>query len=163
MKYYYLNKSSINERRRTLYNTRSSTSVDSTYGYLSTFQNWKPTYVDEDNQKWFNFNTQTFQFESKLLNLNLGLCINCHQRRLGLQITNNICGRCNKHSNKETYSHANKVLPTWINDQGQVLFEIPVELSSLTIAEKLLIQRVSPLIPVIHIKKLYYGIKGTHC
>jgi len=98
MKYYYLNKSSINERRRTLYNTRSSTSVDSTYGYLSTFQNWKPTYVDEDNQKWFNFNTQTFQFESKLLNLNLGLCINCHQRRLGLQISNNICGRCNKHN-----------------------------------------------------------------
>jgi hypothetical protein len=58
------------------------------------------------------------------------------------------------------YSHANKVLPTWTNDQGRVMFEIPVELSSLTIAEKLLIQRVSPLIPVIHIKNGIMGSRG---
>ncbi len=56
--------------------------------------------------------------ESQLLNLNLGFCINCHQRRLGLQIINYINSRCNKHGNKEMHSHANKVLPTWINDQG---------------------------------------------
>jgi len=106
MNYYYL------------YNTRSSTSVDSTHRYLPIHQDWKPTHLEEDSQNRPNFNLQTFQFESKLLNLNLGFCINCHQRRLGLQIINYINSRCNKHGNKEMHSHANKVLPTWINDQG---------------------------------------------
>jgi len=40
------------------------------------------------------------------------------------------------------------------------MFEFPVELSSLTIAKKFLIQRVSPLIPVIHIKNGIMGSRG---
>jgi hypothetical protein len=40
--------------------------------------------------------------------------------------------------------------------------EVPNELSNLTIAEKMLIQRVSPLIPVIH-KKWYVRIQGAYC
>jgi hypothetical protein len=41
-----------------------------------------------------------------------------------------------------------------------VRYSIPSELSELTLAEKLLIQKVSPLIPVIHIKNGTLGFRG---
>jgi len=40
------------------------------------------------------------------------------------------------------------------------MFGLPKELSHLTMAEKLLIQRVSPLVPVIHIKNGILGVRG---
>jgi len=40
------------------------------------------------------------------------------------------------------------------------MYELPEEQSHLTIAEKLLIQRVSPLVPVIHIKNGILGVRG---
>ena len=53
------------------------------------------------------------------------------------------------------------MLPAWIDDEGnRHHHEIPKELSELTMAEKLLIQRVSPLVPIVHIKNGTLGIKG---
>jgi hypothetical protein len=40
------------------------------------------------------------------------------------------------------------------------MFDLPKELAHLTMAEKLLIQRVSPLVPVIHIKNGILGVRG---
>jgi len=40
------------------------------------------------------------------------------------------------------------------------MFDLPKELVHLTMAEKLLIQRVSPLVPVIHIKNGILGVRG---
>jgi len=57
------------------------------------------------------------------------------------------------------YTHENKALPTW-TDKGKVMYHVPRELSNLSIAEYLLIQRVSPLIPVIHIKNGILGSRG---
>jgi hypothetical protein len=57
------------------------------------------------------------------------------------------------------YTHENKALPTW-TEKGKVIYHVPRELSNLSIAEYLLIQRVSPLIPVIHIKNGILGSRG---
>jgi hypothetical protein len=40
------------------------------------------------------------------------------------------------------------------------MYNAPKELQNLTIAEKLLIQRVSPLVPVIHIRNGILGSRG---
>ena len=57
------------------------------------------------------------------------------------------------------YTHENKALPTW-TEKGKIMYHIPKELSNLSIVEKLLIQRVSPLMPVIHVKNGILGSRG---
>ncbi len=58
------------------------------------------------------------------------------------------------------YSPENKVLQGWKSKKGVVKYTIPPQLQHLTLAEKLLIQHVSPLIPVIHIKNGILGSRG---
>jgi hypothetical protein len=65
---------------------------------------------------------------------------------------NGICSNCQSKKHNLFYSPENKVLPTWKSKKGVVKYTIPPQLQHLTLAEKLLIQRVSPLIPMIHIK-----------
>ena len=43
------------------------------------------------------------------------------------------------------------------------MYTVPAELSGLTIAEKLLIQRVSPFVPLSHIKNGTFGLSGHVC
>ena len=49
--------------------------------------------------------------------------------------------------------------PIWIDSDGQIKHDIPIELQGLTLGEQLLIQKYSPYIPVVHIK---HGTLGTH-
>ena len=51
------------------------------------------------------------------------------------------------------YTHENA-------EKGKIMYHVPKELLNLSIAEKLLILRVSPLIPVIHIKNGILGSRG---
>lgn len=104
------------------------------------------------------FLKEAFKFESKMLNLNLAHCSICHQTRIALSTKNNICTRC-KRNDRNMYGNENKALPTWIMG-NEIMYHIPKELVNLTIAEKLLIQRVTPLIPVIHIKNGILGLRG---
>ena len=62
--------------------------------------------------------------------------------------------------NEIFYSYENKFLPTWKTKNNIIKYTLPSELQHLTLAEKLLIQRVSPLVPVIHIKNGILGIRG---
>jgi len=57
-------------------------------------------------------------------------------------------------------SYNKKVIPTWKTENNVVKCTLPLELQDLTIAEKLLIQCVSPLIPTIHIKNGVLGTRG---
>jgi hypothetical protein len=61
----------------------------------------------------------------------------------------------------------NYALPTWhtVNDDGETVvhYDIPEELADLTLAEKLLIQRLSPIIPLVHLKHGVYGSRGHVC
>jgi len=116
-----------------------------------------PVEVTSDNQA--RFLKETFDFEAKLQQMKLSHCIMCRQFRLEMQTINNVCSRCNSHKKKPMFSHENKALPTWTKND-KVMYELPQELSHLTIAEKVLIQRVSPLVPVIHIKNCILGVRG---
>jgi hypothetical protein len=75
-----------------------------------------------------------------------------------MSTNNNICKWWSR-SEKIIFSVDNKALPVWY-DNGIVMYHIPNELKNLTIAEKLLMQRVSPLIPIIHIKNGTLGCRG---
>jgi hypothetical protein len=74
-----------------------------------------------------------------------------------MNASNGICSRCQNRKNEMFYSYENKLLPTWKTKNNIIKYTLPSELQHLTLAEKLLIQCVSPLVPVIHIK---YGILG---
>ena len=48
-------------------------------------------------------------------------------------------------------------MPIWTDDTGEHQFSLPHELQGLTIAEQLVIQKASLLIPILHIKNGTYG------
>ena len=89
-----------------------------------------------------------------------------------------VCTRCRSKKHAESdYFLNNNLHPVWHERESDgsirttgvgeemkpvVRYDIPEELSSLTMAEKLLIRRCSPLIPSHHIKNGIYGING-HC
>lgn len=88
---------------------------------------------------------------------------------------NFICASCrkNKYHQNDHYLESN-LQPVWyerdsdgkirIDSEGRAVarYDIPPELKSLTMAEKLLIRRCSPMIPSHHLKHGFYGIEG-HC
>jgi hypothetical protein len=77
-----------------------------------------------------------------------------------MKTSNGICSRCQNRKNEIFYSYEKKLLPTWKTEQNIIKYMLPSELQDLTLAEKLLIQRVSPLVPVIHIKNGILGTRG---
>ena len=106
------------------------------------------------------FIQQAINFENYMFKLNFGQCCICHQRRLNMNTLNGICSNCQSKKHNLFYFSENKLLPTWKSKKGVVKYTIPPQLQHLTLAEKLLIQRVSPLIPVIHIKNGILGSRG---
>jgi len=158
MKYYLGNREDISERRRELYKLKKynlSNSVPLNCNKDSSVQ----VEVHRAVTKHKEFLESTFKFESIMQQCTFSHCSICRQRRLGLQTVNGICTRCNSSKQKFVFGHENKALPTWIKD-NEVMFDLPKELVHLTMAEKLLIQRVSPLVPVIHIKNGFLGVRG---
>ena len=74
-----------------------------------------------------------------------------------------LCEKCHKWATKKSFTVANNAIPYQINNNGKVCLDIPVELSSLTIAEKGLIQLASPLIPIVHLQNGQLGSWGHVC
>lgn len=70
------------------------------------------------------------------------------------------CHKCASHNNPDYYEQK-KMLPIWYKD-GIPQFKLPLCLKKLHHAEKLLIQRLSAFIPLHHLMKGNFGIKG-HC
>ena len=75
----------------------------------------------------------------------------------------------NENVTKSLYSYLLQLLPDhflhpiWFNDQGTPMYEVPEELFQLTEGEKLLIQQVSPYVPLQHLQNGSYGAKGHVC
>jgi hypothetical protein len=108
-----------------------------------------------------NFVRKLFEFEDTMFNLHPKHCKICRQRRLNLVTRNGICVRCINEKDENKFTHKNNALPTWVDaDTQKVHYDIPKQLHHLTIAEKLLIQRVSPLVPVIHVKNGCMASRG---
>jgi gamma-glutamylcyclotransferase (GGCT)/AIG2-like uncharacterized protein YtfP len=158
MNHYLRNREAINERRRELYKLKRynlSNPIPLNCNKDSSFQ----VEVYQTDTKHTEFLESTMKFESIMQQCTFSHCIICRQQRLGLQTVNGICTHCNSSKHKLLFGHENKALPTWIKD-NEVIFDLPKELSHHTMAEKLLIQRVSPLVPVIHIKNGILGVQG---
>ena len=110
-----------------------------------------------------NYCQQLFKFEETMFNIHPKHCTICHQRKLNMVVKEGICSRCKGEHFINKFTHNNKALPVWIDSETeQVHYEAPKELKDLSIAEKLLIQKVSPLVPVIHIKNGVMACRG-HC
>ena len=99
-----------------------------------------------------------------MTNIHHEICSACNECSLNLTVNQRgICPRCADKRSSSNYTEENVMIPIWIDDEGVKRRDVPVELECLTIAEKLLIQRVSPLIPIHHIKNGTLGIKGHVC
>lgn len=71
------------------------------------------------------------------------------------------CTTCSAFKNKNYYLD-NELLPLWYK-KGVPQFHVPPELECLSHAEKMLIQRVSPFVPLHHIKNGVFGLSGHVC
>ncbi len=104
-------------------------------------------------------------FEIAMKTLKHGRCDLCLSVSLTLTIVTmrgtglNRCKRCV--AKKRTTSP--EWLPIWFNAEGVPQRHVPTELSDLSEGEKLLIQQISPYIPMQHLHKGAYGSKGHVC
>ena len=105
-------------------------------------------------------------FETQCQSLKHNVCKCCHMVSINLHVISKgknkgLCDKC-KPLNDVDYYLKRGALPVWWKD-GVPMYRIPEELSCLTHAEKMLIQRVSPFVPLHHIRQGVLGIKGHVC
>lgn len=105
------------------------------------------------------------RFESRMVSIEHSVCTACFECSIDMSLRerDSVCKRCCRSDDKGSCTDGNVMLPTWENDDGILQYHIPDELSGLTIAEILIIQRVSPLVPLVHIRNGTLGIKGHVC
>ena len=104
-----------------------------------------------------------FGFENETSILKHSKCICCRMVRLDLKINKRgICRKCAPLKNEKFYLQVD-ALPVWYNDEGIPQYYVPSVLSSLTQAEKLLVQRISPFVPLQHLKQGTFGLSGHVC
>jgi len=120
------------------------------------------THLETNDPVRHNFLQQAYLFESNMFNTKSFHCKCCKRRRLGLVVgIDGICKFCkNEAAGFHLYSEDNKAIPVWYDKKGRPHYDIPPALKELTLAEQMLIQRISPYIPVIHIKNGTLGSRG---
>ena len=102
-------------------------------------------------------------FERLTGEFSLGTCIACRETRLNATYRRGrggekICLRC--HSDKQgIYTEKNNALPTWRGADGETRYDVPVALTDLTLAEKLLIARLSVTVTIHHLS--HGGVAST--
>ena len=128
---------------------------------------------EEVKQTFVKGNTQvqreilnTLDFEFKNNNLTYLECSSCLSQTMApcTEVTGKKqkCSVCSKHPTKfkREYYLKKNMLPVWYDEDGVPQYHVPDELQDLTFGEKLLIQKNSVLIPVVHISKGRIGLKG---
>lgn len=146
---------------------------------------WKPCFQDDlllngKKCRQMQQHEDILEFEHRMMSLKVTHCEACHKYELQFEskkITRpakKLCETCSKEKRDEQYFIENNYHPVWFeknqdgsfktDDQDQPIprFHIPNELSNLSMAEKLLIRRMCPYIPLVHLKKGNIGMKG-HC
>lgn len=101
-------------------------------------------------------------FEKACLEIRHSHCQCCRRISLRFKVgKSGLCSDCVKLNNPDFYLKS-KLLPIWYRDEVPQ-YDIPIELSCLTLAEKMLIQLASPFIPLRHIKNGAFGLSGHVC
>ena len=106
------------------------------------------------------FSTISKKFEAELKQLTYHKCGSCLRVKLGMHMSNvseqPTCFTC--HSKRLTTDHFSH--PLWVDEFGVKQFHVPSVLQDLTDGERLLIQQVSPYVPLRHLHNGSYGCKG---
>ena len=105
-------------------------------------------------------------FEKGTENLINGHCKVCRRVGIGLKIIKRgkNSRKCKKCRNLPDHFYLDqKLLPVWYNKKREPQYRVPDELSNLTDAEKMLIQKASVFVPLHHIKHGTLGLKGHSC
>ena len=105
-------------------------------------------------------------FETKMRQKMHTHCKCCRRVRLKHTIcSNGVCGACKKHKDVD-YFLRNNALPVWYENgdkRNPPNYHVPLELQNLTLAEKMLIQRISPFVALQHVRNGVMGLKGHVC
>lgn len=107
------------------------------------------------------------EFENKTKCIQLNHCKICRCVGLNIQMSRkkslqeSTCKKCEKLSSD--YWIKENLLPVWFDKDNIPQYQVPIELSSLSDAEKMLIQRISPFVPLHHIKSGTLGLRGHIC
>lgn len=90
-------------------------------------------------------------------------CPCCRRVAIGLKIGS--AGKCNRCVSFQdvNYYVIKKALPIWFDQDGEPQYHVPKELTGLSLAEMMLIQRASPFVPLRYIKNGVFGISGHVC
>lgn len=104
-------------------------------------------------------------FETKCEMFSHGRCKICRSVSINLKILPRklMCAKCNSMTPEKRDLFVSKALPVWIDGEGNTRYDIPPELKDLSIAEQTLIQRVSPFVPLAHMKNGTMGLQGHTC
>lgn len=101
-------------------------------------------------------------FEVKCQGIKHAMCIGCGMVSLNIKVNGKgYCSTCCNRANKDYFQDC-KLLPIWFKD-GLPQYHLPEVLIRLLHAEKMLIQRVSPFVPLHHIKHGVFGLSGHVC
>lgn len=114
---------------------------------------------EEDKKECFKV------FEDEMENLKHSHCLVCRRVTLTVAMAGKgkgVCVQCDNAGRKEDYYLKRNALPIWYDDDGKPQFHLPKVLSDLTLGEKMLISRVSPLVALHHLKNGTFGLQG-HC
>jgi hypothetical protein len=105
-------------------------------------------------------------FEEQLKQIRHYKCEVCHSVSMSLQykiesgrVFCEVCASSEKRKSASTLSY----LPIWYDDDGNAQYELPLELQDLREGEKLLLQMISPYVPLQHMQYGSYGSKGHSC
>ena len=123
--------------------------------------------VSTQNEKYNSF----IEFEERCEAMSHSVCLCCHTASLKRKVNKkNLCVTCASHKDIDYYLKRD-ALPVWYEDGKKTVgydrhlpqYHVPFVLWCLSTAEKMLIQRLSPIVPLHHIKKGVCGIKGHVC
>ena len=101
-------------------------------------------------------------FESSMKTINHSMCLCCRKVSININLKKGVCVNCVSFRDVDYYLKRN-ALPVWYDERGRVQYHVPECLSSLSIAEKMLIQLASPFVPLKHIKNGTMGLTGHVC
>lgn len=102
----------------------------------------------------------TLRFEENVTKCASVLCEECWTCGVRPNLAS-VCPICKDGKEKKILD--NNLLPSWTDDTGGVILTQPPELQDLRIGEMMLIQKVAPLVPLVHIRHGVMGSKGHVC
>lgn len=127
---------------------------------VSLKENYENIFQSEETKK-----NSYRNFEQITQNFHHARCAVCHQVSLNIKMYSagsRKCSKCGGNGYTMDFYEKQNALPIWY-DNGKPQFHQPECLKKLRLAEMMLIQKISPLIPLTHIKKGTMGLQGHTC